>query len=201
MPKGGQDVSSRSGSLLPAHLADRDDDARISGALSAQKKERNACAHAEQHRRGDDVCPLDEQVPFAHRRLDRTAITSTAGISTIFFRSPPNGSIHATGKDTPTCRFLGCGLPPTTPSCPAERNAAATCRPMKPSAPVTKLGGWMPALFPLGGQFRWHHCASKPARCDPDRRISGAVQQTGGIPEANGLEFQMVLVGRYRFQF
>ena len=57
------------------------------------------------------------------------------------------------------------------------------------------------ALLILGRQFQWNYCALEPKRCDHDRCFSGPIQQTGRVPEADGLGFQMGFFLRYRFQF
>jgi len=65
--------------------------------------------------------------------------------------------------------------------------------------PSAEVG--MSALLVAGRRFQWHRCALKAPRCDHDRYPSGAVQQVGGVPEADGLEFPVGLIVRDRVQF
>jgi predicted dithiol-disulfide oxidoreductase (DUF899 family) len=43
----------------------------------------------------------------------------------------------------------------------------------------------------LGGQFQWNNCALEPKSYNHDRCFSGAVQQAGRVPKADGVGFQV----------
>jgi predicted dithiol-disulfide oxidoreductase (DUF899 family) len=55
--------------------------------------------------------------------------------------------------------------------------------------------------FILGRQFRSYSDSSQASRHQLRRDLARAVRQTRGLPQAHGMELQMAVVVRQRFQF